>query len=203
MFEVPEALPNGLVLVHDFIDAAEEARLLAQIATLELHEARYKAYTARRRIASFGGEYDFDANVLNVAPPMPAFLEPLRERVAQWLAIPAASFEHALVTEYRPGTPLGWHRDVPQFEVVVGISLAASARMRFRLWPAKRGDAVFALELPPRSAYVLRDEVRWRWQHSVAPTSALRYSITFRTRREKAPSPRPSPKAEGECAGDG
>jgi hypothetical protein len=31
--------------------------------------------------------------------------------------------------------------------------------------------------------YVLRDEIRWRWQHSVAPTRELRYSITFRTRR--------------------
>jgi hypothetical protein len=30
---------------------------------------------------------------------------------------------------------------------------------------------------------VLKDEARWGWQHSIAPTRALRYSITFRTRR--------------------
>jgi hypothetical protein len=30
---------------------------------------------------------------------------------------------------------------------------------------------------------VLRDEIRGRWQHSVAPAKELRYSITFRTRR--------------------
>jgi hypothetical protein len=28
----------------------------------------------------------------------------------------------------------------------------------------------------------MRGEVRWRWQHSVEATRALRYSITFRTR---------------------
>jgi len=45
----------------------------------------------------------------------------------------------------------------------------------------KKAD-VLSLELAPRSAYVLRAEARWGWQHSVAPTPALRYSITFRTR---------------------
>jgi len=29
---------------------------------------------------------------------------------------------------------------------------------------------------------VLRDDARWKWQHSIAPTPQLRYSITFRTR---------------------
>ena len=159
----------------------EERTLLEAIRGLELREAQYKQYTARRRIASFGAQYDFDANELMPAPGMPPFLEPLRAKVGEWLGIPATEFGHALVSEYRPGTPLGWHRDVPEFEVIVGISLAADARMRFRPWPPKKGDAVLALDLPPRSAYVLRGEVRWRWQHSVAATKALRYSITFRT----------------------
>jgi hypothetical protein len=32
---------------------------------------------------------------------------------------------------------------------------------------------------------VLRAEARWGWQHSVAPTPALRYSITLRTRSQR------------------
>ncbi len=183
LFDESQALPNGLLLVPDFLTPSEEAALIAQIHALDLQEAKYKAYTARRRVASFGSDYDFDTNTLGPAPGLPGFLLPLRDKVAAWLAVPAGRFEHALVTEYRPGTPLGWHRDVPQFEVVVGISLAGTARMRFRPWPHARGAAVLDVDLPPRSAYVLRDEVRWKWQHSVAPTPALRYSITFRTRR--------------------
>lgn len=68
---------------------------------------------------------------------------------------------------------------------IVGISLAGTARIRFRPYPWKpqRRKEVFALELEPRSAYVLRDEARWGWQHSVPPTKELRYSITFRTAR--------------------
>ena len=92
------------------------------------------------------------------------------------------------MAEYRPGTPLGWHRDVPDYELVAGVSLAGSARMRLRPYPPVdlRRDDVLTLELAPRSAYVLQGTARWGWQHSIMPTPALRYSITFRTRRARA-----------------
>ena len=28
---------------------------------------------------------------------------------------------------------------------------------------------------------MMDDDIRWRWQHSIPPVKALRYSITFRT----------------------
>jgi alkylated DNA repair dioxygenase AlkB len=37
----------------------------------------------------------------------------------------------------------------------------------------------------PRSIYLLRGTARWGWQHSVAPASELRYSITLRTPRQR------------------
>ena len=188
------ALPPGWDYRLDFIDADEERALLELIAALPLHEARYKGYTARRRVAHFGTSYDYDDNRLLPAAPLPAGLEPLRAKAAAWLGVPADALVSALVAEYRPGVALGWHRDVPDFESVVGISLAGSARMRFRRYPPvqpKKAD-VLSLELAPRSAYQLRAEARWGWQHSVAPTPALRYSITFRT-----PSPRGARRGPG------
>jgi alkylated DNA repair dioxygenase AlkB len=184
--------PNGLVFAPQFLTMQEEQELLAAIRQLPLEQACYRSYVARRRIASFGSAYDFERNALTAAPPLPAFLQPLREKAAAWLDLPAARFAHALLTEYPPGTPLGWHRDVPDFDIVVGISLAGSARMRFRPYPLADPprQQPFTLELQPRSAYVLQGEVRWRWQHSIAPTKALRYSITLRTpalRRRQAP----------------
>jgi alkylated DNA repair dioxygenase AlkB len=176
-------LPPGWAYRPDFIDRHEEATLLASIAALALHEARYKGYTARRRVAHFGASYDYDDNRVLPAPQLPASLAALRARAAEWLGVAPEALVSALVAEYRPGVPLGWHRDVPDFESVVGISLAGPARMRFRRYPPvqpKKAD-VLSLELAPRSAYVLRAEARWGWQHSVAPTPALRYSISFRT----------------------
>src|SRR5450432_2516882 len=177
------ALPAGWALRLDFIDADEERTLLELIATLPLHEARYKGYTARRRVAHFGTSYDYDDNRLLPAAPLPTGLEPLRAKAAAWVGEPAEALVSALVAEYRPGVPLGWHRDVPDFETVVGVSLAGTARMRFRRYPpvAPKKEDVVSLELAPRSAYMLRAEARWAWQHSIAPTPTLRYSITFRT----------------------
>jgi alkylated DNA repair dioxygenase AlkB len=183
LFAAATPLPEGLAYVEDFLDEGEERALLGAIGGLDLQEARYKGYTARRRIASFGSEYDFDTNVLHPGPALPGFLAPLRERVAAWLALPAERLCHALVSEYRPGTALGWHRDVPQFELVAGVSLQGECRLRFRRYPHYKhsGEKPLELYLEPRSLYVMRGVARWGWQHSIAATPALRYSITLRT----------------------
>ena len=100
--------------------------------------------------------------------------------------MPSDTFTHALIAEYRPGTQLGWHRDVPDFELVTGVSLKGVARMRLRPYPpAKmRARATLTIDLAPRSAYLMRDAARWQWQHAISPTRELRYSITFRTLRD-------------------
>jgi alkylated DNA repair dioxygenase AlkB len=183
-------LPEGLVYEPGFLSAQEERDLVAQVEQLPLAPMKYQQYEALRRVVSYGGKYDFSARRLNEAEPIPGWLQPLREKAAAWLDMAADEFTQALVAEYRPGTPLGWHRDVPDFEDVVGISLLNEAWMRFRPYPPenlKRSD-VIKLTLEPRSIYLLRGPARWAWQHAVSPTKLLRYSITFRTSRIK-PSP--------------
>ncbi len=182
------ALPEGFVYQPEFLGAAEERALLAEFGHLPLEQAKFKEYSARRRIAYFGHDYDFSANRLGDAPPIPEFLEPLRAKLARWMDLAPADFVTALITEYRPGTPLGWHRDAPDYERVAGVSLGGWARMRLR--PHRRkappgSDKPLALELAPRSAYQMTGAARWQWQHSIPATKELRYSITFRTLRRK------------------
>src|SRR5262245_48219524 len=183
-----------MVYEPDFITPDEETALLTEISNLPLREAKYKDYTAKRRIISYGGSYDFSSNELVPAGPIPPFLHALRERVARWVELPASRFEHTLIAEYKTGTQLGWHRDVPDFEIIVGLSLGGSCRMRLRPYPPKKGRSAdsFSLFLEPRSAYRMRGEARWGWQHSIPPTKTTRYSITFRTRREPRRSAEPS-----------
>ena len=181
----PVLLPDGLVYAPDFLSSAEEAELLAVVRTLPFEAAKYKGYTARRRIVGYGGRFDYDTNRLDPAPPLIEALHPLRDKIARWANIVPDALAHALVAEYAPGTPLGWHRDVPDFEDVFGVSLGGEAVMRFRPYPPvdpKRED-VLKLALAPRSAYSMRGPARWAWQHSVAPVPALRWSITFRSAR--------------------
>lgn len=168
----------------DFLTAAGERELLEQIRALEFREAQYKEWRARRRMVAFGASYDFSRNHLEPAPPIPEFLQALRAQAAAWAGIASARVEYAIIAEYRPGTPLGWHRDVPDFEEVIGISLLGHAGMRFRPWPPRANQrSRWVIELDPRSIYLMRDAARWQWQHAVSPTKELRYSITFRTRR--------------------
>jgi len=87
---------------------------------------------------------------------------------------------HALLIRYDPGAGIGWHRDRPQFEHVVGISLGAEAVMRFRRRREKGFDRV-AVPLPARSVYHLAGDARHAWEHSIAPMDDARWSVTFRS----------------------
>jgi alkylated DNA repair dioxygenase AlkB len=184
LFEPPRPIPiPGLRYQTEFLSSAQERSLIQVLQSLPLKEAQYRQWRANRRMVSYGGTYDFSAHELLPADPVPPFLFPLRERIAAWVGLSASDFNHALIAEYRPDTQLGWHRDVPNFGSVVGVSLAGAARMRFRPYPPVLGQrkAVFALALEPRSIYAMQNAARWQWQHAVSPTKMLRYSITFRT----------------------
>ncbi|WP_431256555.1 alpha-ketoglutarate-dependent dioxygenase AlkB [Roseateles chitinivorans] len=180
-----DALPEGMAYRSGFLSSDEEGALIALIRSLPLEAAQYKEYTARRRVVSYGGSFDYDTNRLRPAQALIEDLQPLRRRVAAWAGIAPEALVHALVAEYSPGTPLGWHRDVPDFEEVFGVSLGAPATLRFRPYPpdAPRRADVIKVSVEPRSIYALRGPARWAWQHSVAPVERLRWSITFRTAR--------------------
>jgi alkylated DNA repair dioxygenase AlkB len=179
------ALPEGMRFDPEFLSKDEESRLIAIVERLPLANMQYQQFTALRRVVSYGGQYDFSAQRLNAAQPLPDWLAPLCRRAGDWAGIAPGHFTQALVAEYQPGTPLGWHRDVPDFGDILGISLLGEAVMRFRPYPPlapKKAD-VLRITVPPRSIYLLRGAARWDWQHSVAPTKQLRYSITLRTAR--------------------
>lgn len=181
----PRGLPDGLRYEPGFLDAVAEASLIDTIRTLPLAEAQYRQYTARRRVLSFGWSFNFNTSTLEPAPEMIEPLRALRERVARWADVQPGDLVQALLTEYAPGTPLGWHRDAPDFGDVIGLSLGSRAQLRFRPYPhVQRAKApVLALHADPRSIYLMRGPARWEWQHSVPPVPALRWSVTFRTRR--------------------
>jgi alkylated DNA repair dioxygenase AlkB len=158
--------------------------LLKIFGTLPFASFDFHGYIARRRIVEYGLEYDFGTRKTTRADEMPQFLIPLRERAATFAELPPDRMVEAIVTEYSAGAPIGWHRDAPQFGDVIGISVGGSCRMRFK--PYKKEGRIVSQILEPRSLYVIRGVARWQYQHSIPAVETLRYSITFRTLREKA-----------------
>src|SRR5436305_14704397 len=97
-----------------------------------------RGVVAPRRVAFFGRSYDSGSAVVL---PVPVFLEPLRERAAAWAGVDVDALAMALINEYQPGAPIGWHRDAPQYDIVVGLSLLSSCRMKFRPYLAPAAAA--------------------------------------------------------------
>lgn len=188
LFDAETPLPEGLLYRPDFLTREEEALLLDAIAALDFGEVRMHGVAARRRIVQFGWRYSFDSRGLEHGHELPPFLEPLRARVAALAAVEPAELSEVLVTEYRPGSTIGWHRDAPPFAIVAGVSLASACRFRLR---KEAGDSWerTEIQLEPRSLYVLRGPARTLWQHSIPAVEALRYSITLRTLRSRAGGP--------------
>jgi alkylated DNA repair protein (DNA oxidative demethylase) len=181
--DLPGSLPLGLLFRPDFLTPGEEQELLAFLRTLAFRTFQMQGVTAKRRIRQFGWHYAFESYQLIPTDPMPAEFASIRERSAALAGIDASAWAEALVTEYAPGAGIGWHRDAPSFGLVAGISLAGRCRMRFQSGTGA-ARVTSAIELPPRSLYLLTGEARTKWQHMIPLTRELRYSITFRTLRE-------------------
>ncbi len=181
-FGPPPDAPEGFRYQPDFLSAAEEQDLARNIAGLAFENFKFHGHEGKRRVVSFGWQYDFDSAALRQAEDMPAFLIPLRTRAAAWVGLEPAAFQHALVIEYAPGAGIGWHRDKAVFDEVVGISLLSACDFRFRRPKGKKWERKTILT-EPRSAYLLSGPARTEWEHSIPAVDALRYSITFRNFR--------------------
>lgn len=181
------SMPDGFRYQPDLISREEESRLAAWIATLPLKPFEFHGHLGNRRVAAFGLRYDYARAEVKQAPDIPSVLLDLRSRIAGFAGRDPEDFIQAMATEYAPGAGIGWHRDRPQFGEIVGVSLLAEARFRLRQRDGARWRRLSQL-LEPRSAYLLSDDVRQNWEHSIPPQERLRYSITFRTQtaRERA-----------------
>jgi alkylated DNA repair dioxygenase AlkB len=91
-------------------------------------------------------------------------------------------FNQCVVMHYPVGTGVEWHTDGDRFgQVIMGVSLGGEGIMQFR----RRGDDRIShhFSLMPGSIYILRDEVRWHYQHRILPVTDERWSLTYRTIR--------------------
>jgi alkylated DNA repair dioxygenase AlkB len=174
----------GLDYVDAIVAPEVEQQLIARIDSADLAPFRFYAWRGKRRTRAFGWSYDYDTASFAAAAPIPEWLLPLREAAARFAGLAPEALVQALLIRYDPGAGIGWHRDRPVFEHVLGISLGAAATLRLRRRTAD-GFARAAAPLGPRSIYHLSGEVRHGWEHSIAPLDVTRWSITFRSLSEK------------------
>jgi alkylated DNA repair dioxygenase AlkB len=176
--------PDDFRYQAEFLPPDQEQELVARIRRLPLKEFDFHGYLGKRRVFSFGLHYDFEQEKLQQAQEIPVFLYGVRERAASFAGLKAENLPHLLVTEYSPGTMIGWHRDKDVFDHVIGIALLSPCTFRFRRRNGPTWER-YALTAKPRSAYLLGGASRTQWEHSIPAVDALRYSITFRSLRKQ------------------
>ncbi|HTF80571.1 MAG TPA: alpha-ketoglutarate-dependent dioxygenase AlkB [Cytophagales bacterium] len=183
LFDQHLQFPEGFAYMPDFISEDEEQKLLQIISGIDLHTFTFQGYEAKRKVASFGYDYDFDQRALLPGRAIPDVFDPLIQKVADYLHLATTAFAELLITEYPIGAVINWHRDAAPFELIAGISLQADCLFRLRPHQeVKRSrHTVISLPVRRRSLYIMKGPARSDWQHSTAPVKKTRYSITLRT----------------------
>jgi alkylated DNA repair dioxygenase AlkB len=186
LFPIEKNLVNGFTYTDRFLSPDEHKSLLDYMRTFTLHTFLFQGYEAKRKVVSFGYDYNFENRKLKNGLPIPDGFKPLIEKVAAYISIPSNDFAELLITEYPVGSVINWHRDAPPFDIIAGISLGTDCI--FKLRPHEKDKQtrknVISFSVTPGSLYVLQGEAREDWQHSIAPVKQKRFSITLRTLRK-------------------
>jgi alkylated DNA repair dioxygenase AlkB len=183
LFGAGAKLPQGFQYQPELVSPDEEQSLLERVKELPLRDFEFQGYVGKRRVLSYGWQYDFNERMLRRTEDIPSWLLPLRELAAGFAQMEPADLQQALVTEYDIGAAIGWHRDKGVFGQVIGMSLLSACRFRLRRKVGPIWERA-SLIVEPRSAYLLSGASRTEWEHSIPAVDTLRYSITFRNFRE-------------------
>jgi alkylated DNA repair dioxygenase AlkB len=180
--ELPR-LPEGFWYKEELLPPEQEGALISTVEGLPFREFEFRGFKGKRRAVSFGWRYDFNVRELQPTQAIPTFLLPLRQRAAEFAGLTEDRLQQCWSLSMHRGAAIGGHRDRPEFDDVIGISLHAPCLFRFSRRQDTRWERA-SIELQPRSAYLLCGAVRWDWQHSIPAVDRLRYSVTFRSLRE-------------------
>uniref|UniRef100_A0A3B5ASM3 tRNA (carboxymethyluridine(34)-5-O)-methyltransferase n=1 Tax=Stegastes partitus TaxID=144197 RepID=A0A3B5ASM3_9TELE len=169
--EASVPLPEGLILVEDFVSPEEEAALLTAIDWSSTNDdiTAQKALK-HRRVKHYGFEFRYDNNNVDKDKPLPAGLPeqclPLLDRCIRNGHISIMP-DQLTVNQYESGQGIPPHVDTHSaFEdTILSLSLGAKIVMEFR----HPDGGVVAVVLPGRSLLVMKGESRYLWTHGITP----------------------------------
>lgn len=174
--------PSGFDYFPDFISREEEEMFLAFARKLPWENYEMHGVVALRKIFRYGVNYSFEGKDA-IARDIPKEFDFIIERGAKALNVDPSEIVQVLFTHYPVGAPIGWHRDAPMFESLLGISLASSCTMKLKAYDPR--IPMQKIDLAPRSAYIMTGESRWKWEHHIPAVKEERYSLTMRTLKKE------------------
>lgn len=174
----------GLLVIPDFIDPSMEAALMQEIDS----QTWVVDYDRRLQYYGYRNELEKPYSLIAIPVPMPPLVQQLSEQIVA-RGILQYQPDQVIINEYLPGQGLRPHKDRNYFEnQICGINLGSGCIMRFI--KIKGGDVV-DIPVPRRSLYLMQDDARYKWNHSIPPRKKdningevqhreRRWSITYR-----------------------
>uniref|UniRef100_A0A8C4NTG6 tRNA (carboxymethyluridine(34)-5-O)-methyltransferase n=1 Tax=Dicentrarchus labrax TaxID=13489 RepID=A0A8C4NTG6_DICLA len=169
--EASVPLPEGLVLVEDFVSPEEEALLLAAVDWSSTNDdVPAQKALKHRRVKHYGFEFRYDNNNVDKDKPLPVGIPqeclPVLERCVKNKHVNAMP-DQLTVNQYESGQGIPPHVDTHSaFEdTILSLSLGAQTVMEFRHPDGRLVPVV----LPGRSLLVMTGESRYLWTHGITP----------------------------------
>ncbi|XP_033486468.2 tRNA (carboxymethyluridine(34)-5-O)-methyltransferase alkbh8 [Epinephelus lanceolatus] len=169
--ETAVPLPEGLVLVEDFVSPEEESLLLTAIDWSSTNDdVTAQKALKHRRVKHYGFEFRYDNNNVDKDKPLAAGIPqeclPVLERCVKCKHINIMP-DQLTVNQYEAGQGIPPHVDTHSaFEdTILSLSLGAKTVMEFR----HPNGRLVAVVLPGRSLLVMRGESRYLWTHGITP----------------------------------
>jgi alkylated DNA repair dioxygenase AlkB len=161
----------GLNLILDFITEEEEKEIISNFSGVSFEKK--KNTQGRNSIKRYGSKKPYNSNIASLQ--IPEFLEKLGQKLVD-NSILAKRPNSISINEYCKGQKIDAHTDSKDSGPVISIlSLLSDATMVF-----DHKKESFKINLPKRSLIQMKEEIRWKWRHSILPVVDNRYSIVFR-----------------------
>ncbi|KAH8401441.1 hypothetical protein KR009_005537 [Drosophila setifemur] len=163
------ALPNGLVVIPDFVSEEEESKLLGAIA--EDGRTTEGGTLKHRNVKHFGYEFLYGSNNVDPSKPLEQSIPSACDALWSRLESHASGWDWSIpdqltVNEYEPGHGIPPHVDTHSafLDPILSLSLQSDVVMDFR-----QGDEHVQVRLPRRSLLVMSGEARYDWTHGIRP----------------------------------
>lgn len=159
---------RGLVLIPDFLSEEDQLSILSNIVPeVPIHK------NTRNSIKRYGSDIPYKNQLESHI--IPEYLNDISDKIVS-AGLLDTKPNSISINEYLVGNAIAPHIDsIESGPVITIVSLISDAIMEFTY-----NNNILQVNIPAKSLIQLKDEVRYKWRHSILPVKSKRYSIVFR-----------------------
>lgn len=160
----------GLFIYNNFLSKDEEKNILDQI---EPTIVKNRKGSDRNSVRRYGSNTPYKNQM--VSDTIPLYLDCICDRLVSQNLLEKKP-NSVSINEYCIGNGIAPHIDsLNSGKIITVLSLMSDAIMVF-----SNEFQEFSIKIPRLSITQMKDEIRYKWKHSVLPVKEKRYSIVFR-----------------------